>query len=1078
MNHRLLKLISAVFLFAGFLTFTQAEGVKDGNRVPLRKTDGLPANTLFNINNISTIFYSDGQSDLNLQGNSGFFFPKGSGKAAVFQTGFVWGGMVDGKVRVGGVTYNSGIQPGNVVGMGAAAKAVDPESDRARMYRVRPDYRTGSMTSEVRDGEGAEADIRAQYEKDWMEWPADLGAPYNDVNGDGKYDPAVDIPGVPGAHQTIWSVANDFDQTKAQGLYGSPSIGLELQTTVWGYSSAGALGNMLFRKYKLINKGTSNITQMYVSNWSDPDNGDAGDDFAGCDTTLSLAYCYNATLPDKVYGNEAPAVGFDFFQGPMVKGAATDTAIFDGKKVAGYKNLPMTAFYYFINSDAVMTDPTLGSNYERGTLRFWNLLQGKIGTTGEYFPVPTGGLTKFPLSGDPVAGTGYLDGKLFAKGDRRIGSASGPFDMKAGDVQEIVVAEIAAGGPGSGMNNIQAVSLLKGYDKVAQKAYDDFFVLPSAPEPPKVKVAAMDRSVVLNWGWDENTVVKTESHDAKGFTFEGYNVYQLPSKSASAKEGVKVATYDLVNDVKIILGDVLDPGTGTSLKAVQQVGSDNGIQRYLKIENDYLTNTKLVNGKKYYFAVTAYAFTPDPLAVPNNLENPLDIIEVVTHAPDPGVRYNSQPGDSLLVTRTGGKSDGQVIAYVVDPSAVNGHKYNVSFANVGGEFLWSVKDVTTGEVKLNNQAYQASAEHPQDGNFIIVDGIMIKVFGPPTGMKDWDYTGTRAWTWAGGTGFGLEGYEGTIGMAYDHWFSGSSVTPDKLADVEIRFATTDAKGVVTNPNEENVSAGYRFLRGATAAAAKPEFAPFIINKTAGYAFQDFKKNIPFSAWNVETGKRLSVGYLENNSAGGRVDGVYFPQTNTDAGADNYASSGPREWFYVFDVPYSETVNPELQKDILNVKVPIMWWGTPTRRNGYIFKTGDTFKIFANHVNAATDAWEFTSKTVTVSEELAKEDVEKINVFPNPYYAVNPQELNKYQKFVTFSHLPADATIRIFNLAGQLIRTINKESADQYQRWDLNNVDGLPVASGLYIVHIDMPKIGKTKVLKVAVIQEQQILDRF
>lgn len=1078
MNHRLLKLISAVFLFAGFLTFTQAEGVKDGNRVPLRKTTGLPATTLLNINKISTIFYSDGQSDLNLQGNSGFYYPKGSGYAAVFQTGFVWGGMVDGKVRVGGVTYNSGIQPGHVIGMGASAKASDPEGPRARMYRVRPDYRTGSMASEVRDGEGSEADIRAQYEKDWMEWPADLGAPYNDVNGDKKYDPAVDIPGVPGAHQTIWSVANDFDETKAQGLYGSPSIGLELQTTVWGYAMDGALGSMIFRKYKLINKGVNTVTQMYVSNWSDPDNGDAGDDFAGCDTTLSLAYCYNATVPDKVYGNNPPAVGFDFFQGPMVKGAATDTAIFDGKKVAGYKNLPMTAFYYFINSDAVMADPTLGSNYERGTLRFWNLLQGKIGTTGEYFPVPTGGVTKFPLSGDPVAGTGYNDGKLFTKGDRRIGSASGPFDMKPGDVQEIVVAEIAAGGPGSGLNNIQAVQQLKGNDKVAQKAYDNFFVLPDAPEPPKVKASALDRQVVLNWGWDENVVNKTESLNKVGFTFQGYNVYQLPSASASAKEGVKIATYDIADYVTTILGEVIDPATGTTLKAVQQVGTDNGIQRYISLTNDYLTNTKLVNGKKYYYAVTAYAYNPDPYAVPNNLENPLDIFEVVCHAPDPGVRYNSQPGDSLVVKRLGGKSDGQVVAYVVDPKAATGHKYNVSFANVNGAFLWTVKDATTGEVKVKDQAYQASVDNATDGNFIIVDGLMIKVFGPPQGMKDWDYSGTRAWTWAGGTGFGLEGYEGTIGMAYDQWFSSSSVTPDKLADVEIRFATTDDKGVVTNQSEENVSAGYRFMRGATAAPAKPEFAPFIINKVAGYAFQDFKKNIPFSAWNTETGKRLSVGYLENNSANGKVDGVYFPPTNADAGTDNYATSGPREWFFVFDVPYSETADANLQKDILNNTVPIMWWGTPTRRNSYIFKTGDKFMIYANHVNAATDAWEFTSPAVTESDELAKADVEKINVFPNPYYAVNPQELNKYQKFVTFSHLPADATLRVFNLAGQLVRTIRKETADQFQRWDLNNEDGLPVASGLYIVHIDMPKIGKTKVLKVAVIQEQQILDRF
>jgi hypothetical protein len=37
---------------------------------------------------------------------------------------------------------------------------------------------------------------------------------------------------------------------------------------------------------------------------------------------------------------------------------------------------------------------------------------------------------------------------------------------------------------------------------------------------------------------------------------------------------------------------------------------------------------------------------------------------------------------------------------------------------------------------------------------------------------------------------------------------------------------------------------------------------------------------------------------------------------------------------------------------------------------------------------------------------------------------------------------------------------------------------LPAASGLYIAYIEMPDIGATKILKIAIIQEEQILDRF
>ena len=49
---------------------------------------------------------------------------------------------------------------------------------------------------------------------------------------------------------------------------------------------------------------------------------------------------------------------------------------------------------------------------------------------------------------------------------------------------------------------------------------------------------------------------------------------------------------------------------------------------------------------------------------------------------------------------------------------------------------------------------------------------------------------------------------------------------------------------------------------------------------------------------------------------------------------------------------------------------------------------------------------------------------------------------------------------------------------EFQRWNLANESGLPVASGLYIAYIELPELGETKILKVAIIQEQQIIDRF
>jgi len=149
-----------------------------------------------------------------------------------------------------------------------------------------------------------------------------------------------------------------------------------------------------------------------------------------------------------------------------------------------------------------------------------------------------------------------------------------------------------------------------------------------------------------------------------------------------------------------------------------------------------------------------------------------------------------------------------------------------------------------------------------------------------------------------------------------------------------------------------------------------------------------------------------------------------------------------------------------------------------RRGGADFFAGDEFLILANHPNTIADNFAFDAPAVTHSTSAAQKDVDKIVVFPNPYYAVNTEEINKYQKFVTFSHLPDKATLRIFNLAGVLVRTIRKDATGQFQRWDLANESGLPVASGVYIAYIEMPDLGTTKIVKFSIIQERQFLDRF
>lgn len=1065
MNIKLIRYLGAALLLLAFTGMAFAKGEGDRKNARLSKTLGEPVYSRININNISTWIKNDGETDIDRSGNSGFVFPKGSGRTAVFQSGFLWGGRVDGEFRVGGSVYRQGTVPGRILPNGQAAS---PDDSDVRIYRVRRDWEAGSMQAELADGDGdSEQEIRDQYQKDWNEWPASQGAPYEDVDGNGSYDPEVDIPGVPGADQTVWFVANDLDPAQTLFMYGSNPMGIEEQVTTWGYKATGALGNMIFRKFIIINKNAQQKTfeEMYVSMWSDPDLGDAGDDYVGCDTTLSLGYCYNANATDAVYNPfPPPAVGFDFFQGPMVDGAATDTAIFKGKFIPGKKNLPMTAFYFFINSDAIYTDPTQG-NYERGTLGFYNLFRGRVSTSGQPFVDPNTNLpTQFTLAGDPITGTGWIDGQLHPPGDRRLGMVAGPFNMAYGDTQEVVVAEIAAGAS-AGIDRLLALDLLKDYSKAAQIAYDRLFDLPRPPALPKTTASAIDKAVILSWGDDEAAVKLTEGYANFGYTFQGYNVYQYDQPSNSVK---RIATYDIVDDVKKVVDLDFDPEAGIPVDKVVAFGDDTGIKRSLKITTDaFKSGLPLVNGTRYHFAVTAYAYNENPPFGPKILENPVQTIQLIPQSPNPGVRYPVADGAQIQVTKAG-PSDGATSVSVIDPTKLNGNSYKVTFNDDDG--TWDLTNTTQSKKVFSRVANQSGGD-----DYPIVDGMIVRVTGPSLGIKqvaevDENYVIKDANVGIIPASLGPNGYivHNRIGEInqpfathdedrFDYWgmddliidFGMQSLSWEYINEtVNIDKATSQPTilpfGVVRKkfPSGEMVRlfAGFYDVNGDGAWGATSE--DVIWHKPA-YE--------PIYAWQGYDAAGNEINYDPTKDAQYVVENSLMTSANTTFGGGVGEFHYPYVTGIVFAM-YSATA-----------KLP-----DPGRKVYY----------FTNKANSSADTYTFTAPSVTTDPELAKEDVEKINVFPNPYYGVNSQELNKYQRFVTFNHLPQKATLRIFNLAGQLVRIIQKDAPEQFLRWDLSNESQLPVASGLYIVHVDMPDLGKTKILKVAIIQEQQVLDRF
>ncbi|MGA7836708.1 MAG: T9SS type A sorting domain-containing protein [Ignavibacteriaceae bacterium] len=1277
-NKILILMIGMLFLVPGLL---RAEGNKKDGGKSLNKTNAQIAQTWLDINNISTYFYNNGISDISPAGNSGFVFPQGSGKTAVFTAGLLWGAKVAGDPdpRVGGTAYRTGIVPGAVLPDGTAG---NPGLDKYRIYRVRPDVYPGGPDVNL-DGEASNegtsaAALRTQFEKDWTEWPTEMGAPYVDKNNNGTYDPGTDVPGVPNASMTIWFVANDLDPGQSTYLYGANPLGLQVSETVWAYNRTGALGNMYFRKFQFINvTNRSSLTpttfnDMYVSMFADVDLGNAGDDFVGVDTVLSLQYCYNASATDATYAPlPPPAVGFDFFQGPLVNGVAgqdlnkngvddaSDYGIFKGQKVGpGKINLPMTAAYYFANGDPNIGDPPQGDI--DGSRQFYNFFQGKFGVSGQTFKdLATGAPTTYALNGDPQTGSGWLDGVQLPAGDRRQGSASGPFTMAPGDTQEVVVAEIIAGALPN-VNNITAIGLLKYYDGLAQVLYDNNFDLPAEPAAPVVKAVELSNQINLDWGSDLAAVSATEGYNimfnGQNYKFEGYNVYQLPSASATKAEGKLIATFDVANKFRVILGKDFDAKTGQIVLSPQQLGNNTGISHYLEITSDKLTNTPLVNGVKYYYAVTAYGVlqsydkdTPiDNFPLITSVENVINTMTVVPHAENPQ-EVSLPTGSYDKVTHTVGAAGGGVYPYIINPSQLTGDNYKVFWSqrqevrNQNGDWVaastvsknilpngvdsinsasvdiaglygatagtyelqftlnytsvdydwvdgvkltfpsgvtilnvpafsagngdispivegnvvklgltdnsytgngpftggetwsvlvqgsvpmpvdwvvyddayggaplnasgtttvttvgqktrlakyWNLLDMTTNEMKLTNQSImshtnQFPARDDLSANLLVsipdylqpqIDGFRIGVNGgyaAPLTQSQSDVptlngvklTNTGSYFYDNNyilTDFTYFGYpDGTVNSSLPAYISGASGTTDLnqlQQDVQLRFT-----GVV----------GDTTIGGNTIAITKSGGSMITLIGASGYSIANhplnpnpgstapFQIRVPFEVWNVDTDTQINALMWDRSGDPTADGGASWTQVS-------------REYLWLVNTAYSETVLSPTSQDVKDHGT----WNEVLYQS--TFTTGDVLNIvYDNPVQIGVDEYQFSpSKSTYNNLAKAANEVDKINVFPNPYYGVNSQELNKYNRFVTFSHLPNNATIRIFNLAGVMVRTIVKSGSDQFQRWDLNNENGLPVASGLYIAYVDMPDVGKTKILKFTIIQEQQVLDRF
>ncbi|MFA6025184.1 MAG: C25 family cysteine peptidase [Ignavibacteriaceae bacterium] len=126
-----------------------------------------------------------------------------------------------------------------------------------------------------------------------------------------------------------------------------------------------------------------------------------------------------------------------------------------------------------------------------------------------------------------------------------------------------------------------------------------------------------------------------------------------------------------------------------------------------------------------------------------------------------------------------------------------------------------------------------------------------------------------------------------------------------------------------------------------------------------------------------------------------------------------------------------------------------------------------FKIFGNNVYGKLDNQPGFERVFVVSNELA---------IMNCYNYPNPIKDNTYFTF-KLPQLPEELTIRVYTIAGRLVKEIKKSSAElsmDFNRiyWDTKDQDGNFLANGVYLYKVIVRKDGKSESItqKLAIVK--------
>ncbi len=635
---------------------------------------------------------------------------------------------------------------------------------------------------------------------------------------------------------------------------------------------------------------------------------------------------------------------------------------------------------------------------------------------------------------------------------------SGYFSLRPGQTERFSVATV--------FGNTEADIL--GNKAIMQRIYEDNYRFAKPPIKPTLYAYAKDKQVILSW----DSIAETSYDDIYGKDFEGYILYRAtdpefneiktitddrgnsfyyePLAQFDLKDGITgphpVAAGANISGTVDASGELIDkviyyPGNGVHF----YMGDDTGLQHYY-IDND------VQNGRTYYYAIVAYdkgydfdfyqkgwsdrnpgdGFKPI-YPVQNSKTITQDVVGniIFTDRNTAVVVPNAPTAGTDLATLDGniehdGPATGWMDIVILQPDSLKpGHEYRITFSDTlpyRQTHRFQVWDDTENKLLLENSYPDYSADQQsillneyeavESGIF---DGIISSMVNRIPGNR-----------------------------YYGNWLEFLAVlaTNEEVAEnteLEIDLRRAAYGGYHLIPETTNFYDFYPTIDRVYPSTMEVVFYDHIVDTTISTQAR-YRFPINFTVKDIYDGDQLYVL---------AVDSLEYPTAydyKTFALIKNIGGKLFSLCEFYLRQKYSFYSEP--------LVVPA---------------AGSRFRISTAGINfTSRDAFRFKVKAAQHSQNRAREELNKIAVVPDPYIVSASWEKPLYftsgrgERRVDFIHLPPKCTIRIFTLDGKLVRKLEHDDIieDGHHSWDLTSKDGLDVAPGIYLFHVDAGELGE------------------